>query len=127
VKQKLMSWFDISRDNHARHPDIMHGFVKTFTKPIDVYADARAVVVGQVITLATDGRELFGEVKWANGKPNGCVHMNWHFGPGAAVGLSDGFMSPYAHRSEHEEWGEDDEENPPSSDPRAAQRIEVAT
>jgi hypothetical protein len=116
-----MSWFDVSQDNHTLHPDIMRGFVATFDNPVAIYANARTSIVGRIVSVDTDGRDLFGEVTWTGDEPNDCVHMNWHFGPSERVGLSDGFLSPYPHRVD---WDDDEEADPSPSEPRAAQTIE---
>lgn len=122
MRQQIASWYDISEANHALHPDIMRGFVKTFDKPVDVMGydlDGNRVVLAKITAIDTpDGRSLFGEVEWSDGpiaEPRNFVKINWWSGA-RGVGVSSGFVDVYPHRTETDAWDEVDEDDPPSSD-----------
>ena len=121
MRQRIATWHDISKDNHERHPNIMQGFVQTFTAPIDVmgYDDAgnRAVLARITAIDTPNGRDLFGVVEWVGAPREGFVKVNWWFGLGS-VGLSSAFVDAFPHRTEADLWHDaNEDEHEPDSTP----------
>ncbi len=98
----IASHHDIAPCHHAVHPDIMSGFVATFTKPIQI-TDSVGAMVGQIVAVEQRGGDLWGEVTGALDeiRAGKFVKINWTVGGM----LSSAFLDAYPHSTS---WDEDD-------------------